>query len=126
MRYAFILLIINIFFCNTLFSQSSKEKCCRINERTLKSLKYNPHTKKSESFKMTCRTILNKNVFMKSVEEGDLIDVLSSTQFLKIVQYNLRARWKFKNLNHIYVGTNTFTVSGSVKNLFYMGFKKNF
>ncbi len=127
MKYISILLIINIFFCNTIFSQIKKEKCdsC-ISQKTLSSFKYNPSVKKYTKFKVTSRTVFDKDIFVKSIDDGDLLEVFSEAQFSQFMQYNVRARWKFKNQNHIFIGTKTFVDSGSSKKISYIGFKKYF
>lgn len=129
MKYIFAFLIINLFFIfNPASSQIITDKCscrCRINQKTLTSFRYNAPVKKYRKVKVTFRTVFRKDVVIKSVDDGDLFEMFSDAQFM---QYNARARWKFrsKGQNQMFIGTKTFIESGVSKNLSYIGFKKYF
>lgn len=83
---------------------------------------------KSPKFKLTCRTAFNRDVFDQALEDGDLTEIFDDVEFSQFLKYNVRARWKFKNRNKIFIGAETMGYAGTgiPKNAYYIGFKKYF
>lgn len=104
-------------FCLSFFSLNAQE----INEKMLKTFQYHNYHK-SQYFKATFKSSINRAMVQKLFSEGDINDDIQVSQ---IAKYNLRVRWKFKNQNRLYLGTETMN-RGYGKNTFYIGLRKPF
>lgn len=59
---------------------------------------------------------------MQFIQDPEAFDGIQMSQ---LGNYNLRVRWRFKNYNRIFIGTETMTVGKNV-NIYYLGLRKQF
>jgi hypothetical protein len=119
-----------ILFSTTAFSQLNRDTVSyRISQKTLDSFKYHvEYMKKSPQFKVTCRTAFDRDALSQLVSEDNLTQMFDDIEFSQFLKYNVRARWRFKNKNSIFMGAETMGANapGPGQNAYYIGFKKRF
>jgi hypothetical protein len=121
MRYVFF--VIFLLISSTIFSQINKDTSSyKLSPVTLESFRYNAPKHKSPKFKVTLRTAFNREV----IGDKNLSEILEEVEFFQFAKYNLRARWKLKNKNKVFIGAQTLGFTTGLSNVYYIGFKKYF